>query len=919
LTPTEGQSFNGTVATFTSTKTAGLASDYVATINWCDGTTTAGTIAGTNSTYTVSGTHAYANDGTQSVTVSIADDAPGTATATAASTASILEGDLSGIGMTFSATVGTSFSGNVATFNDAGSAATAGSFTATIDWGDGSGTSTGTVSGAPGAFTVSGTHTFTDGGALPVRVFITETGINPAPAATVTALANVPDTDVLAATATAAINQTEGQTFSGTVATFSDNNLVAPSTDFIATIVWGDGGTSTGTISGANGQFTVAANHDYLDEGTFTARVTIADDATGGPTASATTTSTIAEGDQLLPIAQTFQATEGTTFSGNVATFRDSSNFNSTGDFSAIIDWGDGTTTPGSISGNGGTFTVSGSHTYLQDGAIGVKVTFLDDAPGTAEVTAGSTAHIASAGLTVKAASVSASEGVAFSGTVASFVDPSTIDTSTQFTATINWGDGSSSTGTVSGSSGSFSVAGSHTFTSEGGSTVTVQVTDTIAVPTATFSESSTVNVLDSDVLSGSGLTVNSTEGQTFSGTVATFSDVNTNAAATDFSATINWGDGSSTAGTVSGSSGHFTVSSSHTYAEEGTKVVTATLSDNAPGTATATATGAAKVADASLSATAVNLPVSQGDVESNVTLATFTDANSSAPSSDFTATVDWGDGSSSDQQATVTGTGGTFTVTGSHTYANPGHYSLTVAIQDQGGGKASASPAAVVGGSNNRFIAQLYRDLLGREGETGGMTFWENQISQGKSQTAIATGFLGSLEFRLDVANELYQTYLQRPADLVGATNVAQSLITKTPEQEAAFLVSSTEFLTNQAFGTIGGFLTALYSDALKRQVDAGAQLSLGLKNVNDSTVRAQIAAQVFGGAEYQTDLINSPSHTSQKYNLGVPIGFYQTFLHRNADSAGLAAALAQYKAGQTDAQVIDTILASPEYLGVV
>ena len=915
FTPTEGQSFNGTVATFSSTDTAGQASDFVATINWGDGTTTAGTIAGSNGAYTVSGNHAYAADGTQSVTVSIADDAPGTATATAGSTANILEGDLTGAGLTISATEGTSFSGNVATFVDAGSTAVAGAFTATIDWGDGT-TTAGTVSGSPGAFTVAGSHTYADGGVFTPNISITETGISPAPAATLTGTANVTDTDVLAATATA-IAATEGATFTGAVATFSDNNLATLSSDFIATIVWGDGGTSTGTVSGANGQFTVTASHQYLDEGTFTAQVTVADDAPGGPSATATNTATIAEGDQLLGVSQTFQATAGTSFSRAVATFRDNSTFNSASDFSAVINWGDGTTTPGTVSGNGGTFTVGGTHTYLHDGSIGVAVTFSDDVPGTANATANSTADIASAGLTVNSASVSATERTAFSGTVATFTDPATGDTSTQFTATINWGDGSSSAGTVSGSGGSFSVAGSHTFTEEGGSTVTVQVTDTSSSPTATFSESSTVNVLDADVLAGSGRTISTVEGQTFNGTVATFTDVSATAPATDFTATINWGDGSSSTGTISGSAGTFTVGGSHSYATGGTDSVRVTLADDPPGTATATATGTAQVAGATLTATAVNVTVTQGGVASAVTVATFTDSDVSTPASAFTATVNWGDGSSS--TGTVSGSAGTFTVTGSHTYGDPGHFALTVAIQEQGGGTASASPTAVIGSNNERYIAQLYRDLLGREGEAAGMSFWETQISQGKGTAAIATGFLGSLEFRLDVANELYQTYLQRSADLTGVNTIAQALLTNTPEQEAAVLVSSTEFFTNQAFGTSAGFLTALYSDALHRQVDAAAQLNFGALNISDPTVRAQIAAQIFGSAEYQTDLINSPAHTPQKYNQGVPVGFYQTFLHRNADSAGLAAALAQYKAKQTDAQVIDTLLASGEFFGDV
>jgi hypothetical protein len=67
-----------------------------------------------------------------------------------------------------------------------------------------------------------------------------------------------------------------------------------------------------------------------------------------------------------------------------------------------------------------------------------------------------------------------------------------------------------------------------------------------------------------------------------------------------DFAATIDWGDGTATAGSVSGSAGSFTVSGSHTYAAPGTDTVTVTLADDAPGTATATATSTATVVPAS-------------------------------------------------------------------------------------------------------------------------------------------------------------------------------------------------------------------------------------------------------------------------------------------------------------------------------
>src|SRR5256885_13963555 len=51
-----------------------------------------------------------------------------------------------------------------------------------------------------------------------------------------------------------------------------------------------------------------------------------------------------------------------------VATFDDSNTANVAADFTATIDWGDGTTSAGSVSGSGGTFSVAGTHTYAANG-----------------------------------------------------------------------------------------------------------------------------------------------------------------------------------------------------------------------------------------------------------------------------------------------------------------------------------------------------------------------------------------------------------------------------------------------------------------------------------------------------------------------------------------------------------------------
>lgn len=85
-----------------------------------------------------------------------------------------------------------------------------------------------------------------------------------------------------------------GQTLSGTEATFFDANTSAKASDYTATIKWGDGKKSTGTItSTGGGNFTVTGKHAYSKAGTFTITVTITDVDTSQNTATVTTTATI--------------------------------------------------------------------------------------------------------------------------------------------------------------------------------------------------------------------------------------------------------------------------------------------------------------------------------------------------------------------------------------------------------------------------------------------------------------------------------------------------------------------------------------------------------------------------------------------------------------------------------------------------
>ncbi|HVT58835.1 MAG TPA: hypothetical protein VHR45_10585 [Thermoanaerobaculia bacterium] len=283
---------------------------------------------------------------------------------------------------------------------------------------------------------------------------------------------------------------------------------------------------------------------------------------------------------------------EGTSFSGPVADVTDGRVGALPGDLTATITWGDGTMTAGTVAGP--PFVVSGMHTYADEGAVTLSVSVTDKV----DTNTGSGMHGESVAegdaLTPMATTFSAVEGQSFSGTVATFSDSNLTNVSADFTATIDWGDGAITAGVVGGSNGSFSVTGAHTYSEEGNFPVLVTLTDDAG--TATAQAHNTAKVSEGDALAGTPTTFSATKSQAFTGVVATFSDSNTGNAANDFAAAIDWGDTTSSLGTISGGNGSFSVGGSHTYASAGIFPVKVTLADDAPGTAFAQVTSTANV-----------------------------------------------------------------------------------------------------------------------------------------------------------------------------------------------------------------------------------------------------------------------------------------------------------------------------------
>lgn len=247
-----------------------------------------------------------------------------------------------------------------------------------------------------------------------------------------------------------------------------------------------------------------------------------------------------------------------------------------------------------------------------------------------------------------------------------------------------DFGDGSTATGPTP----------SHTYLEEGVYHGTLTATDGAGLSATT----PFVAVVADAPLFSTGTTLNATEGAPFgSVVVANFSDADPNGTVTDYTATIDWGDGTTSTGTITGT-GPFVVTGSDTYAEEGTYAVKVAIDDF--GGSTTTASTKATVADAPLTASGFTFK-SANPV--NRTVADFSDADPGGVVTDYTATIDWGDGATS--AGTITGTG-PFHVSGSHLYTGTGPFVVTTHVCDEGGACATAKSTLLLEYMTGRAFA---------------------------------------------------------------------------------------------------------------------------------------------------------------------------------------------------------------------
>ena len=125
------------------------------------------------------------------------------------------------------------------------------------------------------------------------------------------------------------------------------------------------------------------------------------------------------------------------------------------------------------------------------------------------------------------------------------------------------------------------------------------------------------------------------------------------------------------------------------------------------------------------------------GKNQSNVKVATFTHANGVEPASAFVATINWGDNTTS--TGTITESGTTYTVKGTHTYAKNGsHTATTTVVESETSGGPGRAPAQVIGGTPTSPAASAGIGNLA--------SIWANLTASSAARTAALEAFLADL-----------------------------------------------------------------------------------------------------------------------------------------------------------------------------
>jgi len=516
------------------------------------------------------------------------------------------------------------------------------SFMITIDWGDGT-SSTGGTHSAQHFYSAPGTYFIT------IKAVDSNGAVTSKSCGSIT-VTSIPTNNppVIKSCSPSSSTIKLGET------AFVNYDIYDPEGDpFTVTVDWGDGTTTTGSSS--------SASHVYYATGVYSIAITAKD--TKGATATKSCGSiTVKDVKNNPPKISSCKPATSTVKVGETATVTYLVSDPDNDPVTIMIDWGDGTTSTGGFG--------SATHVYSASGTYYLTITAIDSKGASTTKNCGSI-KVTSSPVNNPPIIDSCSPKVS-TVTLGSIAEINYVVSDPEgdpFTVTVDWGDGTTSTGSSNFANHLYSSLGMYSVTITAKDSKGLSASKSCSVITIISSPTNNPPVISSCSPSNPAVIVGST---------ATINYVISDPEGDSFTVTVNWGDGTTSTG---GSS-----SASYVYSATGTYSVTITATDSKRSSSSRSC-GTITVTP---SPSGNNTPIiSSCSSPSSISLgstATISYSITDPDGDSFTVLVNWGDG--------TTSTGSSSSA--SHVYSSTGTFSVTITVTDAKSAVASRSCGSI-------------------------------------------------------------------------------------------------------------------------------------------------------------------------------------------------------------------------------
>jgi hypothetical protein len=176
-------------------------------------------------------------------------------------------------------------------------------------------------------------------------------------------------------------------------------------------------------------------------------------------------------------------------------------------------------------------------------------------------------------------------------------------------------------------------------------------------------------------------------------------------------------------------------------------------------------------------------------------------------------------------------------------------------------------------GSSNADYVEALYRAILDRNADPGGLASWTSQLNSGAiTRLQVVEGIRSSVEHFTQEVTDFYFTLLGRAPDAAGLQNWVQQLEGGMKEEQIAFyFLDSPEYLSQGD----KRFVDRMYLSLLGRSFDSAGEANW-LSQLSAGTLTHE---QVITAFLYSTESLTRLTE-----------GYYEVFLQRQADPGGLS-----------------------------